>query len=96
MTRASCKGCKYYLSLSVSDTKAPKYCNFMLETGEKRGCPPDKCTRKEVGTLTRRSTFGDFQNPLYQYRQEDMFKEFGGLRPERVRFTSNHGWITKW
>lgn len=96
MTRASCEGCKYYLPLSVSSANSPKYCNFMLETGEKRGCSPENCTRKEVGTLPRRSTFGDFQNPLYRYPNEEMFKEFNGMYPKRKVFTKNHGWITKW
>lgn len=53
--RASCKGCKYLMTLSPSWPNTEKYCNYMLETGEKRGCPPEKCTRKEIGTIDRRS-----------------------------------------
>lgn len=50
MNRESCKGCIHHKNLTGDYRDKKKYCNYMLDTGEKRGCPPDKCTRKELHT----------------------------------------------
>ena len=41
----TCKGCVYYRPLSESSRGKP-YCNYILDTGEPRGCPAEKCTKK--------------------------------------------------
>lgn len=41
--RASCIGCVYHRQLGEFGNYG---CHFMLDTGEKRGCPPEACTRK--------------------------------------------------
>lgn len=33
----TCKGCMYYHSLSETQSTRAKYCNYLLETDEKRG-----------------------------------------------------------
>lgn len=42
----NCKGCIYWRSASDTNGKVIKLCHYLLDTGEKRGCPADKCTRK--------------------------------------------------
>lgn len=55
--RETCKGCIYYRPLAHID--ADRVCHFMLDTGEKRGCPAAECTRyrkeKEDGLRTKSS-----------------------------------------
>lgn len=41
----NCTGCIYYRFLSGSANDA-KGCHFMLDTGEKRGCSAEQCTRR--------------------------------------------------
>lgn len=41
----TCKGCVYYRSLSESGRGKP-YCNYILDTGEPRGCPAENCDKK--------------------------------------------------
>lgn len=40
----TCVGCAYYRPLY--DNRGESYCNFILDTGEPRGCPAEKCTKK--------------------------------------------------
>lgn len=42
--RKSCQGCTFYRPISAGHEMA---CHYMLMTGEKRGCPPENCTKKE-------------------------------------------------
>lgn len=42
----NCKGCIYWRSASDTNGKVIKLCHYLLDTGERRGCPADKCTRK--------------------------------------------------
>lgn len=42
--RKTCRGCIYYRLLSAGHEMA---CHYMLMTGEKRGCPPENCTKKK-------------------------------------------------
>lgn len=44
MTRASCRGCIYYRPFA-GNPGSLKYCNYLLDTGEVRGCPADKCDK---------------------------------------------------
>ena len=44
--RESCDGCKYRRVLGRDGAKY-KVCNYMCDTGEPRGCPADRCTKKE-------------------------------------------------
>ena len=41
----TCRGCVYYRSLSESSRGKP-YCNYILDTGEPRGCPAENCEKK--------------------------------------------------
>lgn len=41
--RVSCIGCIYHRQLGEFGNYG---CHYMLDTGEKRGCPPEACTRK--------------------------------------------------
>lgn len=43
-SRKSCQGCTFYRPLSAGHEMA---CHYMLMTGEKRGCPPENCIKKE-------------------------------------------------
>ena len=43
-SRKSCQGCTFYRPISAGHEMA---CHYMLMTGEKRGCPPENCTKKE-------------------------------------------------
>lgn len=55
--RETCEGCIYYRPLAHMD--ADRVCHFMIDTGEKRGCPAAECTRyrkeKEHGLRTKGS-----------------------------------------
>ena len=42
----NCKGCIYWSSASDTNGKVIKLFHYLLDTGEKRGCPADKCTRR--------------------------------------------------
>ncbi len=42
-----CKGCKHWRSL-CGCPGGTKGCHYILDTGEPRGCPADKCTKKET------------------------------------------------
>ena len=53
MNRRSCRGCIYHRTLT-DEVRGKKYCNFMLDTGEKRGCSPVNCTRYTKGELPKR------------------------------------------
>ena len=41
-----CKGCVYYRSLSENSPNLQPYCNYLLDTGEPRGCPAKNCNKK--------------------------------------------------
>lgn len=41
--RETCKGCKY---LKQDWSHTGYYCHYMIDTGERRGCPADKCDKK--------------------------------------------------
>lgn len=43
--RKTCRGCIFYRPLSAGHEMA---CHYMLMTGEKRGCPPENCTKKRA------------------------------------------------
>lgn len=40
----TCVGCAYYRPLY--DNRGESYCNFILDTGESRGCPAENCKKK--------------------------------------------------
>ena len=40
-----CEGCVNYRPMHRAGG-AQKMCHFMLYTGQKRGCPPENCTRR--------------------------------------------------
>lgn len=42
----TCKGCAHYRSLSESNNRGKPYCNYILDTGEPRGCPAENCEKK--------------------------------------------------
>ena len=42
----TCKGCVYYRSLSENSPNLQPYCNYLLDTGEPRGCPAENCKKK--------------------------------------------------
>ena len=42
----TCKGCVYYRPLSESNNRGKPYCNYILDTGEPRGCPTENCDKK--------------------------------------------------
>ena len=42
----TCKGCVYYRPLSESNNRGKPYCNYILDTGEPRGCPAENCEKK--------------------------------------------------
>ena len=46
MSRTSCKGCGHYRTFS-GYCDGDRGCHYFLDTGEKRGCPPENCTKKE-------------------------------------------------
>ena len=48
--RVSCTGCVYHRQIGDPGSWG---CHFMLDTGEKRGCPPTSCTRKVYMTPKR-------------------------------------------
>lgn len=43
--RKSCKGCIYRRSLGTTNPNF-NVCHYLYDTGEPRGCPADKCTKK--------------------------------------------------
>jgi len=47
MNRETCKGCVYHRAFG--DDRHEKYCNYIIDTGEPRGCPAKKCTRYTNG-----------------------------------------------
>lgn len=49
--RKSCEGCIYHRALATHGHGFVKYCNYLLDTGKPRGCPPEKCDKKTVGRL---------------------------------------------
>lgn len=40
----TCAGCAYYRPLY--DNRGESYCNYILDTGEPRGCPAENCNKK--------------------------------------------------
>lgn len=40
----TCVGCAYYRPLC--DNRGESYCNYILDTGEPRGCPAENCNKK--------------------------------------------------
>ena len=42
----TCRGCVYYRSLSENSPNLQPYCNYLLDTGEPRGCPAENCKKK--------------------------------------------------
>ena len=42
----TCRGCVYYRSLSENSPNLQPYCNYLLDTGEPRGCPAKNCNKK--------------------------------------------------
>ena len=42
----TCVGCAYYRPLSESNNRGKPYCNYILDTGEPRGCPAENCEKK--------------------------------------------------
>ena len=42
----TCEGCRYWRSASASNSRIIKVCHYLLDTGEKRGCPAKRCTRR--------------------------------------------------
>jgi len=51
MNRKTCKGCVHHRPLG--DNRHEKYCNYIIDTGEPRGCPAEKCTRYTNGHDSR-------------------------------------------
>lgn len=45
----SCKGCYYWRPSASYSKKTLKICHYMLDTGEPRNCPAEKCNKKETG-----------------------------------------------
>ena len=54
MRRESCEGCIYHRSLSDCSKGVPG-CHYCLDTGNPRGCPIDKCDKKELGKCDART-----------------------------------------
>lgn len=48
-----CRSCSHYRSIS-GYTLGIKVCNYLPDTGEIRGCPPDDC--RELGKYCERGT----------------------------------------
>ena len=46
MNRKSCKGCVHHRKIDYFQMA----CHYMLDTGFPRGCPADKCTKKDTET----------------------------------------------
>ena len=44
--RKSCQGCIYFRAIGVSNMHFA--CHYMHDTGESRGCPPEKCDKKKT------------------------------------------------
>ena len=42
----TCVGCAYYRPLD--DNSRESYCNYILDTGEPRGCPAENCKKKNI------------------------------------------------
>lgn len=47
-----CKGCRYYRKLGNVDAPL-KACHYCYDTGISRGCPPEKCDKREEGGRRR-------------------------------------------
>lgn len=41
--RKSCRGCVYHRR--IGNVGSYKVCHYLIDTGEPRGCPPDKCEK---------------------------------------------------
>ena len=50
MIHKNCKGCIHLRSLGTNP-KADLACHYFLDTYDQRGCPPEKCTKKETDPL---------------------------------------------
>ena len=44
--RNHCKGCIHHRRFTASFQE--KYCLYILDTGEKRNCPPECCDKKDT------------------------------------------------
>lgn len=42
----TCVGCAYYRPLCGN--RGESYCNYILDTGEPRGCPAENCKKKNI------------------------------------------------
>lgn len=62
-SRKSCQGCTFYRPLSTGHEMA---CHYMLMTGEKRGCPPENCTKKEPYRRQPKQAQNNTNQPYYK------------------------------
>lgn len=61
--RKTCRGCIFYRPLSAGHEMA---CHYMLMTGEKRGCPPENCTKKEPYRRQPKQAQNNINQPYYK------------------------------
>lgn len=62
-SRKSCQGCTFYRPISAGHEMA---CHYMLMTGEKRGCPPENCTKKEPYRRQPKQAQNNINQPYYK------------------------------
>ena len=62
-SRKSCQGYTFYRPLSAGHEMA---CHYMLMTGEKRGCPPENCTKKEPYRRQPKQAQNNTNQPYYK------------------------------
>ena len=62
-SRKSCQGCTFYRHISAGHEMA---CHYMLMTGEKRGCPPENCTKKEPYRRQPKQAQNNINQPYYK------------------------------
>nr|DAR40350.1 MAG TPA: hypothetical protein [Caudoviricetes sp.] len=54
VNRKTCKGCVYYRPLATHGDKFISYCNYMLDTGQKRNCSPEQCDKYTAQSTTKK------------------------------------------
>lgn len=67
----TCKGCVYYRSLSENSPNLQPYCNYLLDTGEPRGCPAENCDKKLTKEEAIKKLTQDDKQEIIRLRVEE-------------------------
>lgn len=63
-----CKGCAHYRS-STGSRGGEEICHYILDTGEPRGCPPERCDKRATQLPKKPSFEMPFDHEAYEHHR---------------------------